>query len=95
MATDNSSYATQLQDSLGFQAVESGFRTLSVEFRFRIPIVSLIPDSLSYIPDFNAHDSGFHMQKFLGFQNLDSRIWIPLFRARQLTVDKTDTIYIT
>ena len=90
MATDNSSYATQLQDSLGFQAVESGFWTLSVEFRFRIPIVSLIPDSLSYIPDFNAHDSGFHMQKFLGFQNLDS-----LFRARQLTVDKTDTIYIT
>ena len=68
-----------IQDSLGFwiphQIPNSSPLlpdSLSVELRFWIPIVSGIPNSLSCIPDSNAQDSGFHKQKFPGFQDLDS-----------------------
>ena len=36
-----------------------------MEFGFRIPIVSGIPDSYSYIPDSKGQDSGSHEQIFL------------------------------
>ena len=38
---------------------------------FQIRIVSGIPDSLSWITDSKAQDSGFHRQKFPGFRNAD------------------------
>ena len=38
----------------------SGFYSLSVELWSCIPIVSEIPDSLSWIPDSEAQDCGFH-----------------------------------
>ena len=38
---------------------------LPVKFGFRIPIVSGIPDSYSYMPDSKGHDSGLHKQIFL------------------------------
>ena len=41
-----------------------------LDFGFRIPIVSGIPDSLNSIPYFKARDSRFHKQKFPVF-------WIP------------------
>ena len=37
--------------------------------------VAGIPDSLSCIPDFEAHDSGFHIQKLPGFRNPHSLTW--------------------
>ena len=37
--------------------------SLSVELGFRLPIISGIPDSLSWNPDSKAQDSGFHRQK--------------------------------
>ena len=54
----------EIQDSLRFwilrrgsvQISDTGFQYLSVELRFRIPIVSGIPDSLSCIPDSKAKD---------------------------------------
>ena len=36
-----------------------------MEFGFRIPIVSGIPESYSYIPDSKGQDSGLHKQIFL------------------------------
>ena len=36
-----------------------------MELGFQIPIVSGIPDPLSYIPDFKAQDSGFYKQKLM------------------------------
>ena len=58
----------------GFHAVDSGFpgtgfQSLSVEPGFWIPTVSVIPDSLSCIPDSTS-------KRFL-----DSGIWIPLHEA--------------
>ena len=50
----------------GFQACNSS--PLSVELGFRIPIVSVIADSLSCIPDSKAHGSGFHKKNFPGFR---------------------------
>ena len=44
--------------------------SVAVELEFRIPVVSDIPDSLSWIPDSEAQDSGFHKQKI--FQILES-----------------------
>ena len=52
----------------GFQVPDSSF--WSVELRFRIPVISGIPDSLSKISDSKAQDSGFHKQNF-------SEVWIP------------------
>ena len=52
------------------------FQCLSVELGFWIPIVSLIPESMSCLPDSEAKDSGFR-KNFL-----DSEIWIPLHRAK-------------
>ena len=46
-----------------------------MELGLRIPIVSGIPDSLSCIPDSNAHDSGFHKPRFPGIWNQDSITW--------------------
>ena len=46
-----------------------------MELGFWIPNVGGIPDSLSCIPDCKAQDSGFHKQKFPGFQNPDSLTW--------------------
>ena len=40
-----------------------------------IPILSMIPDSLSCIPDSKVQDSGFHKEKFHGFHNPDSLTW--------------------
>ena len=52
----------RIQDSLGFwipscrfRIAGTGFRTLWVEFGFRIPIVNGISDSLSCIPDSKTH----------------------------------------
>ena len=61
----------------GFHAGDSrfkgpGFRSMSVEPGFWIPIVSEILNSLNCVPDSKAQDSGFHKQKFLGFRNPDS-----------------------
>ena len=53
-----------------FQALD-----LSVEFGFRIWIVSGIPGSLSCIPDSKAQDSGFQKQNCPGFRNTDSLAW--------------------
>ena len=50
----------------GFQACNSS--PLLVELGFQIPIVSQIVDSLSCIPDFKTHGSGFHKQNFPGFR---------------------------
>ena len=47
------------------------FQCLSVELGFWIPIVSLILESMSCLPDSKAKDSGFR-KKFPGFHNLDS-----------------------
>ena len=49
----------------------NGFQYLSVEFGFRIQIVSGIPDSLSCIPDSKGQDSWFHELKFLRYRNPD------------------------
>ena len=48
----------RIQDSLGrgFHAVDSGFQSLSVELRFRTPIVNLIQDSLGFIADSKAQE---------------------------------------
>ena len=51
----------------GFYAVDSEFHVL--ELGFRISIVNRIPDSLSWIADSKARNSGFHYQKFRGFRN--------------------------
>ena len=56
-----------------FQELDSG--SFSVELKFRIPIVSGIPDSLNCILDSKALDSGFHKQKFPRFRNPDSLTW--------------------
>ena len=40
---------------------------MELGYRYRIPILSGIPDSLSCIPDSNVHDSRFHKQSFPGF----------------------------
>ena len=62
----------------GFQALDSGFfvsRIQNADSRY------WIPDFLSCIPGFRAHesgrfpDSGFNEQKFAGFRCLDSLIW--------------------
>ena len=39
-----------------------------MELGFSIPIVSGIPDSLSFIPDSEVQDSGFHKQKITRIQ---------------------------
>ena len=44
------------------------FQSLSVEVGSRIPILSGILDSLSYILDSKAQESGFHKQNFPGFR---------------------------
>ena len=56
-----------------------------MEDGFRIPLVSEIPDSLSFSPVSKALDSGFHSKNFLdsglhqqklpGSQNPDSLTW--------------------
>ena len=43
----------------GFQIPGIGFQSLSVELGFRIPIVNVIPDYWSCIPDSKVQDSGF------------------------------------
>ena len=70
------------QDSLGLRIRSTGYRILCQWYLDWIPIGRGIPGSLSCIPDSNAKDSGFrgknvldsgfHMQKFPGFQNSDS-----------------------
>ena len=57
----------------GFRIAGTGFQFLSAELEFWIPIVSGIPDSLSYILDSKAQDSRFHQQKCP-----DSEMLIPL-----------------
>ena len=71
-----------IQDSLRFWIPRRGFRisgtefqSFSVEIGFRNPIVSGIPNSLSFFPDSTSKiflDSGFCKQKFLRFSNPDS-----------------------
>ena len=49
---------------------------LSVKLRFRIPVISGILDSLSFILDSKAQDSIFHYKhKFPGFRNPHSLTW--------------------
>ena len=57
-----------LDSHLGFQIPGSGHSSLSMELGFQIPIVNRIPDSLSFIPDSKAQDSGLHKQNFLRFR---------------------------
>ena len=85
-----------IQDTLGFWIPPRGFRIPITGFQiyfsgvgFRIRIVSGIPDSYTCIPDSkskNFQDSGFQMQKFLGFRNPDSFTWgeflVSLLRVR-------------
>ena len=67
----------EIRDSLRFWILRSGsvqisgtrFQSLSVELGFRIPIVSGIPDSLSWIPDSKAQDFWLHEHNFPGFRN--------------------------
>lgn len=49
--------------------------SLTVGLRFTNPIVSGITDSLRYIPDSKAKDSGFQKHKFRGIRNPDSLTW--------------------
>ena len=56
----------------GSNAVDFGFQLLdpgssSVEPRFRIPIISGIPDCLSGVPGSKAQDAGFDKQNSLVF----------------------------
>ena len=77
----------EIQDSVP----GTGFRTLSVEFGFQIPIVNGIRDPSSRIPDSKASDfgtsrksfpdSGFLKQWFLGLQNLDFHTWSDTFET--------------
>ena len=62
---------TGIKDSHGFWIPRPGFRSLLVKFGFWIPNFSMIPDSLSCIPDSKAQDSGFHKKKFPGVRNPD------------------------
>ena len=57
----------EIQDSLGFHAVQDSWFSVFVSGTW-------IPDSLSCIPDCKAQDSGFHLKILLdlGFQNPDS-----------------------
>ena len=71
-----------IQDSLrfwiprrGFRIPGAGFRSLSVELGFWIPIINEITTSLSRIRDCKAQDFGFQGQKFRGFWNPDSLTW--------------------
>ena len=57
----------------GFYAVDPEFHVL--ELGFRISIVHRIPDSLSWVADSKARDSGFHYQKFPGFWNPICLTW--------------------
>ena len=74
----------------GFRIPGAGFQSFSVELRFWIPFASRIPDSLSYILDSKAQDSGFNEQNFPEVWILlakifsDSGIRIPLHGARFL-----------
>ena len=57
------------QDSIGgfwilCRAVDSGFQSLSVELELWVPIVSVVLESLSCIPDSRALDSRFHKKNF-------------------------------
>ena len=68
-----------------FKAVlDSGSHFMVPDSGCWIPFLSRIPDSLSYILDSKARDSGLNEQNFPGFQNLqvkifsDSGIRIPL-----------------
>ena len=88
----------EIQDSVGFwiprcrfRIPSTGFRTLSVEFGFQIPIVNGIRDPSSRIPDSKASDfgtsrksfpnSGFLKQRFLGLRNLDFLTWSDTFET--------------
>ena len=88
----------EIQDSVGFwiprcrfRIPSTGFRTLSVEFGFQIPIVNGIRDPSSRIPDSKASDfgtsrksfpdSGFLKQWFLGLGNLDFLAWSDTFET--------------
>ena len=48
---------------------------LPAELGFRIPIISMIPDSWSWIPHSKAQDSGFCKKKVPGFCNPDYLTW--------------------
>ena len=64
-----------IQDSLGFWILRRGFRIQDTAFQLLlvkiwccIPNVRWIPNSLSFIQESKAHDSGFHKHKFSGFR---------------------------
>ena len=66
-----------MQDSLGFSDstpwISDSRQLIRVFFGgFWIPILSRIPDSLSFILDSKALDSGFQKEKFHGLRNPDS-----------------------
>ena len=77
----------RIQHNLGFwiplrgliRIPGTGFWSLLEELGVRIPIVSGIPDSLSWIPDSKAQDFRFHQKNFS--KVLDSRIQNPLHGA--------------
>ena len=59
---------------LGFRISGTGFQSLSVELRFRIPIVSEIPDFSNRIPDSKAQDSGVYKKIFPGVRIPQAKI---------------------
>ena len=69
--TDNLQYFAPckvIQDSLGFLIPGTAWiaDSLSVGLGLWIPIVSEIPESLSWVPSSKAQDSGFYKQKISG-----------------------------
>ena len=58
----------------GFQVLHSSLCQWNLDSGFWIPILSGIPDFLSYILDSKAQDSEFHKQNFLEFWILEAKI---------------------
>ena len=56
----------------GHYLMDSGFHRIDLG---DVQVLDFWFQSLSWFPDSKAHDSGFHKQKFPGFQNPDCFTW--------------------